>query len=145
MRVFTIGFTKKSAEAFFSILKESGVRTVVDIRLKNNSQLAAFAKGEDFAYFLKEIAGIRYVHDTQLAPTEDLLGRYRRGETSWEEYEREFAEIMKERGIEECIRRKYADMDGICLLCSEPTPERCHRRLVADIFRKIFAADVIHL
>jgi len=58
MKIFTIGFTKKSAEEFFTLLKDAGVRRVIDIRLNNTSQLAGFAKARDLEYFLKAILGI---------------------------------------------------------------------------------------
>ena len=57
MKLFTIGFTKKTARRFFEMLRTSGARSVVDVRLNNVSQLAGFAKKEDLAYFLKEICG----------------------------------------------------------------------------------------
>lgn len=147
MNLFTIGFTKKNAETFFGLLKQNGVKTLVDVRLNNTSQLAAFTKGEDLKYFLAEIGGMGYVHDTALAPTEDLLKRYKKGETTWEGYEKEFTEIMKERNIGEHIRETYRDTPKpLCLLCSEPTPEHCHRRLVADIFVQLFPdITVTHL
>ncbi len=146
MKIYTIGFTKKNAETFFGLLKNSGVKTLIDVRLNNTSQLAAFAKGEDLQYFLREIAGIAYRHDTRFSPTEDLLRRYKNGETSWEEYEEEFLRIMAERNIEEHIRH-YADCASpVCLLCSEATPEHCHRRLVAELFLKVFPdSEIVHL
>jgi uncharacterized protein (DUF488 family) len=34
----------------------------------------------------------------------------------------------------------------ICLLCAEPTPEHCHRRLVAEWWaQRLPAVEVIHL
>ncbi len=147
MKIFTVGFTRKSAEKFFGLLKENGVKTLIDVRLNNASQLAAFAKGEDLAYFLGEIAGIGYRHDTLLAPTVDLLKRYRAGETPWEAYEEEFGKLMEERGAAGHIRAEYADCAApVCLLCSEETPEHCHRRLVAEIFANVFpGSEIVHL
>ncbi len=146
MKIYTIGFTQKSAETFFGLLKENGVKTLIDVRLNNTSQLAAFAKGDDLKYFLYAIAEIGYIHDTMLAPTEDLLKRYKKGETSWEGYEIEFKDIMRARNIKEHIQT-YADIAApVCLLCSEATPEHCHRRLVADIFAEVFPhSEIVHL
>lgn len=147
MKVCTIGFTKKNAETFFRLLRENGVKTLIDVRLNNTSQLAAFTKGEDLKYFLRAIGNIGYIHDVLLAPTEDLLHRYKKGETSWEEYEAEFAAIMRERNIGEHIKKTYADIPTpVCLLCSEPTPDHCHRRLVADLFASAFlGSEIVHL
>ncbi len=147
MKIYTIGYTQKSAEEFFGLLISSGVKTLIDVRLNNSSQLAAFSKGEDLKYFLHAIAGIGYCHDVSLAPTEDLLKRYRKGETPWEGYEAEFAEIMKARSAREHILAAYKDCASpVCLLCSEPTPEHCHRRLVAALFAEVFpGSEIVHL
>jgi uncharacterized protein (DUF488 family) len=130
VRLYTIGFTGKSAERFFGLLQNAGVRVLIDTRLNNVSQLAGFAKRRDLEYFLKTIAGIGYVHDTELAPTADMLNAYKKKRIDWDEYERRFNELLAGRAPE--ARRRPADFDRACLLCSEPTPEHCHRRLVAE-------------
>ena len=53
IKLFTVGFTNKKADKFFNILKTSGVKRILDIRLNNVSQLAGFAKRDDLKYFLK--------------------------------------------------------------------------------------------
>ena len=146
MKIFTIGFTQKTAKEFFSLLKDNGVKEVVDIRLGVTSQLAAFAKGEDLKYFLAEICGITYSHDLLLAPTEELLKDYKKKLIDWREYEVRFAKIMEDRNIRQYVGNHYKNKDKICLLCSEPTPENCHRRLVAEIFKEVFCGvDIINL
>src|SRR6187401_363935 len=97
IKLFTIGFTQKSAREFFTALKEAGVKRVVDIRLNNNSQLAGFSKKEDLAYFLKELAGIDYVHLPDLAPAQDILDAYKRHKGDWSVYERKFLDLMARR------------------------------------------------
>src|SRR3990172_5671297 len=121
MRLFTIGFTKKSAERFFETLRESGAKRVVDVRLNNVSQLAGFAKKEDLAYFLEKVCGIEYVHLPVLAPTQDMLDEYKKERGKWETYETRFLDLMKRRRIEETVRRELVS-DG-CLLCSEDKPD----------------------
>ncbi|MBI5584385.1 MAG: DUF488 domain-containing protein [Deltaproteobacteria bacterium] len=133
IRLYTIGFTQKSAEAFFTALKAAGIRRLMDIRLNNVSQLAGFAKRDDLAYFLKALGGIEYLARPDWAPTQDLLDRYRKKTIRWDGYEREFMEIIRERGIEKTI--DPARLDRACLLCSEPTAEHCHRRLIAEYLR----------
>ena len=139
MKVFTIGFTQKNARKFFSLLRDNNVKTVVDIRLNNTSQLAAFAKGDDLKFFLTEFCNIEYIHDTTFAPTEELLKDYKNKKVSWLDYEKEFDRIMGMRNIKSYISKNYADKNSICLLCSEALPNQCHRRLVAEIFK-----DTLH-
>jgi uncharacterized protein (DUF488 family) len=132
--VFTVGFTKKSAAEFFGKLREAGVKRVVDVRLNNVSQLAGFSKRDDLQYFLKEILHIDYVQAPLLAPTQDLLDAYRKSKGRWEDYERDFLALMKERRIEEKIDPSL--LAGGCLLCSEDKPHRCHRRLVVEYLQR---------
>ena len=129
-RTMTIGFTQKTADRFFNLLRESGARRVVDVRANNTSQLAAFAKRDDLAWFLRELCDMDYVHVPELAPTKELLKAYRTGVIDWREYETRFLNLMRERRIDATLPREV--IDGGCLLCSEDQPHHCHRRLVAE-------------
>ena len=142
--IFTIGFGKKSAREFFGILKAAGVKRVVDVRLNNVSQLAGFTKRDDLAYFLSAIAAIRYEHGVELAPTKELLEAYRAGKRSWPEHEARLRGLFAERAIENLLTPP--DMNGACLLCSEPEPDRCHRRVVAEYLRERWGnVEIRHL
>jgi uncharacterized protein (DUF488 family) len=138
--IFTIGFTKKKAEYFFEKLKKAGVKRIVDVRLNNSSQLAGFAKKDDLIYFLKEIGGMEYVHIPELAPTKDILDAYKKQKGDWSAYERKFIELMKNRHIEDKIPKEVLN-EG-CLLCSEDTPQHCHRRLVAEYLKNTWDEEV---
>jgi uncharacterized protein (DUF488 family) len=144
MKVFTIGFTKKSARTFFTKLRESGARRVVDVRLNNVSQLAGFAKKDDLQFFLREICRMDYVHLPILAPTAEMLDAYRKKNGDWPAYEREFLALMKSRKIERAVTKEQI-ADG-CLLCSEDTPQHCHRRLVAAYLQtKWKDLEIVHI
>jgi len=142
--LFTIGFTRKSAEEFFTALHDAGVRRVIDIRLSNVSQLAGFAKRDDLRYFLKAIAGIDYIHRPELAPTREILDAYRKRKGGWPRFENDFKVLARERNIETAVSRD--ELDRACLLCSEPAPEHCHRRLVAEHLRDALGnLAIVHL
>lgn len=142
MNVYTIGFTKKPAQRFFELVRQSGSRRVVDVRLNNISQLAGFAKRDDLAYFLDAICGIEYVHLPVLAPTQPMLDEYKKGGGNWELYETKFLDLMATRRIEDHVSRDVLD-DG-CLLCSEDKAHHCHRRLVAEYLQKCWGDISIH-
>ena len=116
--LLTIGFTRTSAESFFTRLTRSRVRAVVDVRLNNTSQLAGFAKAGDLVYFLKTIGNIEYRHEKLLAPTQDILTEYKKNKGDWRVYEQQFLDLMAARRIESVL--DPADFDHACLLCSEP-------------------------
>jgi len=130
MKVYTIGFTKKSAGTFFGLLRKSGAERLVDVRLNNVSQLAGFAKRDDLAYFLAELCGMGYQHELELAPTKSMLDDYKKHRASWADYERWFLDLIAVRQIETRISREV--LDNSVLLCSEHSPHHCHRRLVAE-------------
>jgi uncharacterized protein (DUF488 family) len=145
MEVYTIGFTKRKAADFFGALRRVDIKRLLDVRLNNSSQLAGFTKKEDLSFFLKELCGAEYIHEPLLAPTQDLLNAYRKQRGSWKEYEKNFLALMKERRIEECIDKRLFDVPSI-LLCSEPTADYCHRRLVLEYLRDRWdGITIIHL
>ena len=142
--LYTIGFAKKDARTFFEMLRAAKVRKVIDVRLNNVSQLAGFTKKNDLRYFLEKILECGYEHRPDWAPTADILDPYKKGETSWEDYVRDFSILMESRKIGSDV--SCADLDHCCLLCSEPTPEQCHRRLVAErLQRTLTGLCVVHL
>jgi len=144
MKIFTIGFTKKSAETFFTRLKSAGVKRLVDVRLNNVSQLSGFAKKDDLRFFTKSICNIEYVHALDLAPTADILDAYKKQKGDWSVYERQFLDLMSKRRIEETTPREM--LDGGCLLCSEEKPQYCHRRLVAEYLKEKWGdVDIEHI
>lgn len=144
MKIFTIGFTQKTARRFFELLRGSGARRIVDVRLNNVSQLAGFAKRDDLAFFAKEIAGMDYVHVPDLAPTQAMLDAYKKEKGDWRLYEERFLGLMHERQIEQKLPPDL--LAGGCLLCSEDKPHRCHRRLVAEYLQKHWVdVEVAHL
>ncbi|MBM4273237.1 MAG: DUF488 domain-containing protein [Deltaproteobacteria bacterium] len=145
MEIYTIGFTKKSAAEFFETLKRAGIKRLIDIRLNNQSQLAGFTKQDDLNYFLKELGGIEYVHDLRLAPTQEIIGEYRQKKITWDEYESRFINLLKERKIDKILKKKFFSVPSV-LLCSEPEPDHCHRRLVAEFFSRFWNnVSIIHL
>lgn len=144
MKVFTIGFTKLSAEDFFGRLASSGAKRVVDVRLNNTSQLAAFAKRADLAYFLRTICGMEYVHMPLLCPTQNIIDEYRKGGGGWDRFVERYLDLLAEREAERHIDPKT--IEGGCLLCSEHEPDHCHRRLAVEYLDEHWGGlDVAHL
>jgi uncharacterized protein (DUF488 family) len=146
MRLYTIGFTQKRAETFFGLLRQAGVQRLVDIRLSPDGQLSGFAKKDDLPYLLDRLAdGCAYVYLPELAPTKEILKDYRR-DSDWPRYMVRFEALMDERRVPESLDRDAFESTMSCLLCSEPTPEQCHRRLVAERLAKSWPdVEIIHL
>ncbi len=134
MKLYTIGFTQKSAQEFFELLKKNQVDCLVDIRLRPDGQLAGFTKKQDLKYFLKALIDCDYRHIDRLAPTDEILKAYR-ADKNWQKYESSFLALLQNRGIPETLDRTLFEEKTCCLLCSEPTPDKCHRRLVADLLK----------
>jgi uncharacterized protein (DUF488 family) len=132
--LYTIGYTKKSLERFVALLREAGVDAVVDVRRFNTSQLAGWAKRDDLSFLLREAFGIAYLHLPALAPTPEML-KTLRASRDWPAYDTAFRALMAESRMVEQAAPVLAGFRRPCLLCAEPTPEECHRRLLAEAFQ----------
>lgn len=145
MKLYTVGFTKTSAESFFGRLAAHGVRSVVDVRLKPDSQLSGFAKKKDLDFFLKELIGSAYKHELVLAPSKDILDAYKQREMPWQEYASRYIKLIRERQVERILTPE--SLDGACFLCSEDTPHKCHRRLAAEYLKECWNErfEIVHL
>lgn len=145
MTIYTIGFTKKSAEEFFETLRNSGLKHLLDIRLSNKSQLIGFTKRDDLRYFLKRLVNMEYHEMPVLAPEESMLKRYRKT-GDWATYEREYLELIRQRRAENHISSLLFE-EGVVLLCSEAEATHCHRRLAAEylVQTKLSNAKIVHL
>jgi uncharacterized protein (DUF488 family) len=145
VKIYTIGFTKKTAERFFGLLKDNRIGRLIDIRLKPGGQLAGFAKQDDLAYFLQELLGCEYHHFDFLAPSEDILTTYRQ-DKNWQRYERHFEALMDERDVLRRLAPAFFAEKPCCLLCSEDAPGQCHRRLVVErLARNWSDVQIVHL
>lgn len=145
MEICTIGFTQTTAEHFFRRLGGAGVERLLDVRLNNSSQLAGFAKAKDLPYLLGELVGVTYEHEPLLAPTRELLAAYRKRKGDWATYESDFLALMQRRRIHEIL--SPTDFERrTALLCSEATPDHCHRRLICEFLTARWRnVHVIHL
>lgn len=145
MKLYTIGFTQKTAEEFFTLLAEHGVTCVVDVRVHTGGQLAGFAKEGDLAYFLKTINNCCYVHLLALAPTEEMMRAYR-ASGDYEAYRSAYNALLDARGVPTSLDRALFENNTCCLLCSEAKPDGCHRKLAAERMREAWGeVEVEHL
>lgn len=143
--IYTIGFTKKGAQSFFALLRDVGIRRLVDVRINNRSQLAGFAKRDDLEYFLDELLDAEYEHRESLAPTKELLDAWRNDEITWAEYEKQFRQLLKEREVEKSLDPDLFEKPTV-LLCSEHRPDHCHRRLIVEYLNENWGnVEGIHL
>ena len=145
MRLYTIGFAKKNAERFFDLLKLNNVERLIDIRLNPKGQLAGFTKQDDLPYFLLHLIRCEYHYLKILAPSKEILANYRK-DKNWDMYALEFEKLMDERKIPYSLDRSFFEDKSCCLLCSEPTPDKCHRRLVSErLARHWNKLEVVHI
>lgn len=143
--LFTMGYTQKSLKDFVTLLKKNNIEKLIDIRLKNKSQLAGFAKGEDLKFLLDDLLSIKYSYQPLLAPTEEMLKKYR-ADKNWEEYVTSFTRLMQERDMTNILKQEMLDADKVCLLCSEDLPKQCHRRLLAENYKQFDdSIKILHL
>ncbi|QTO40593.1 DUF488 family protein [Desulfovibrio desulfuricans] len=140
-KIFTIGFTKKSAKEFFGLIKCHNINSVIDIRLNNQSQLAGFTKKNDLIFFLDELCNCSYQHKPLWAPNEKILSDYKKKSITWNDYERLYLDLLNSRDI--ISNFSPNEYMNACLLCSEPLPNFCHRRLLAEFLQKKYTNIVV--
>ena len=143
--IYTIGTTKKSFERFIHLFQKAGVDAVIDVRLRNTSQLAGFSKRDDLAFLLRQGVDFEYEHHPELAPTPQIMDAHREN-SDWDAYESHFVPLLREREIEKIGQAILERHPVPCLLCAEPTAQQCHRRLVAEYWAThLPGLTVIHL
>ena len=134
----TIGFTGKTAEDFFDLLRHAEVQSVIDVRQNRTGQLSAFAKYPDLEFFLRQIGNIGYRHEPLLAPSPELRKSYQEGK-DWAAYEEGFLNLLKQRAVPQSLDTSSWPAN-VALLCTEAGPEKCHRRLVAEVLAEHWGA-----
>ena len=145
MNIYTIGFTKKSAEQFFTTLKDNKISKICDVRLNNSNQLAGFSKGRDLKFFLSRIGNIEYSHELIFAPTKEILDNYKKKKITWDEYEELYIGLLEERDIYKTLEENGILKEGVCFLCSEAEEIQCHRRLLVEHISKKYNVEIKHL
>jgi|SRR5579863_419315 len=135
MDLYTIGFTHKTAETFFGLLRQAGIRKLIDIRLSHSSQLAGFTKSQDLPYFLKSLCGAEYVHEPLLAPTRELIDRYRGKKVTRDEFRAAYLRLLVQRKVGDKLPRTFFEGPAV-LLCAEAKAEDCHRSFAAEYLSK---------
>jgi uncharacterized protein (DUF488 family) len=143
LTIYSIGFTQRTAEDFFDTLRNAGICRLMDVRLNNTSQLAAFAKRDDLRFFLREICNADYVHEPLLAPKQEMLDAYKKSKGAWSDYEASFLALIRERRVEEKLERDSFAVPT-ALLCSEFTPEHCHRRIAMEYLSEAWGGISLH-
>jgi len=139
-KVFTIGFGQKNLKKFIGLLKEAEVTNVIDIRLNNTSQLAGYAKKDDLQFILN-LVGIEYEHEISLAPDKQLLDDYKKKKLDWNTYEERYIKRLETNSLPQWVTERIKN-NKVCLLCSEHTPEHCHRRLLAEYIKQSYIPDL---
>ncbi len=135
MEIYSIGFTQKSAGQFFGAIKANRIERLLDVRLNNTSQLAAFAKRADLEYFLREICSCAYEHEPLLAPEQGMLDAFKKEKGDWDLYTERYLKLIRFRQVESRLAKESFQKRTV-LLCSEATPEHCHRRLALEYLQK---------
>lgn len=145
MTIYTLGFTGKTAEQFFGLIRRHKIKRLFDIRLHNSSQLAGFTKKENLSWLLGELCHCEYIHDLNLAPDWELFDDIKKNRITWREYERRYLALIGSRKIEQTLEESSFARPTV-LLCSEPTAENCHRRLLIEYLQRHWSdVTAVHL
>src|SRR3954452_18350398 len=152
--VATIGVYGWTPERFLDALRDADVGLLVDVRQRRG------VRGREYSWANAQrlqralaVAGIRYSHHKELAPTTELrhvqyreddrlgVGKRSRAELAPEYRERYLHEILEQADLDALV----AELPRVsALFCVEHDPEACHRSLVADRLAE-YGAQIVHL
>jgi uncharacterized protein (DUF488 family) len=144
-RLLTVGHGAASQDAFVELLREAGVRRLVDVRRFPGSRRHPHVARDRLAEWLPA-AGVDY-------RWEEALGGRRRPALDSphvalrDESFRGYADHMATAPFLEALDALLADADAepTACLCAESLWWRCHRRLIADAAVLLRGAEVLHL
>ena len=147
IELFTIGYTKKTAERFFTLLRDHKVSLLVDIRLRPDSQLSGWAKREDLPYFMDKLAGGGYLYLPILTPTAEIMALARdKHSPDRVAFQHAYEKLLDDRDIPNALDRALFERERCCLLCSEDEPDTCHRAFAAQRMADVWGdVTVTHL
>lgn len=142
MTIFTIGYEGLDIDAFLSLLTESRIDTVVDIRELPLSRKPKFSK-KALANVLN-LSGFEYIHMAHLGCPKLVRDRYRE-DRNWKRYTEGFLMHLKTQEVAIAELSDLASSSNCALLCYEADFNFCHRSLVANAVRDYYGADIKHI
>lgn len=142
--LWTIGHSTRSLEEFIALLKDNGIEALADVRHYPGSRKYPHFNVEPLRHALRD-TGIDY------QPFTELGGRRKvqpdSPNTGWRsDAFRGYADYMQTDSFRTGIERLKALATGkrTAIMCAEAVWWRCHRGLVADVF-KVHGACVLHI
>ena len=126
MEINTLSAYQTTAKEFFDKVIGWKSDLVLDVRLKNNNQLAGFTKQEDLEYFTHVIAHAAYVHDLEYAPSKTLLDSYLDDGLPYEDYFSQYEKEMEERNAIPQFFEKYSKYDSIAIVGTATKKRHSH-------------------
>lgn len=137
-QLYTIGHSTIGPEEFIELLREHGIRILVDVRRFPSSRRYPHFNRENFAETLQR-------HDTRYEWLGEQLGGYRKkglGEDSpnkaWRSQGfRNYADHTMTEQFRDGVGKllKLAEEGRLALICAEQVYWRCHRRIISDYLK----------
>ncbi len=158
MKLVTLGVYGSTEKGFFEALRDAGVDTFCDIRLRRGvrGHEYAFANSQRLQAKLAEL-GIRYVHCKEAAPSLALRRRQYAADKANKVAKRkrdalseEFIAAYQLEFLAGFDSAKFVEHLGpearvVALFCVERAPAACHRSLLAERLQRDLGVEVVHL
>lgn len=135
VEIFTISAYQTTAEQFFNKILQRQADLVLDIRLKNESQLCGFTKKKDLAYLIPLICKADYICDRFFAPDPVLLNQYLKHWIPWEQYAHKYQESMKAKSIKKYFHDHYGKYVRVCLIGTATAKRRSHSEVLSEMLQ----------
>ncbi len=142
MNIYTIGYEGLDMEGFLTLLRKSGVETLVDVRELPLSRKAGFSKrslGDTL-----NLNGFEYIHLPTLGCPKPIREQYR-VDGSWARYKVGFLKYLEQQDDTIAEMAGMASTTTCALLCFEADYNYCHRSMVANAIKNVSELQVVHL
>jgi uncharacterized protein (DUF488 family) len=128
-RVFTLGYGGRKPDELTALIRDRGIKTVVDVRLRpDRAAMGVYQKAKTPEKGIEKL--LRDTGSTYVWLAE--LGNLFVGLDDWEA---RYSRLLEKAG-DLLVERLIPLAGPVCLLCCEKDPAHCHRRLIAEFLAR---------
>lgn len=125
MKFHTIGYGGRKPQEFLDILKQKGIKLIVDVRLRpDHASMGSYAKAKSYEKGIEKLLATGDIAYLSVVELGNVFLEY----DDWRE---RYRELLKKAG-DLLTQRLETISSPFCLMYAEKSPAECHRSLIAE-------------